>query len=78
MYMSLTLDMWQHFRLWRVTNFRSIQEFTPHKIILDTDMASYLDVLYKHNLHNVELSYLMARVKDILFVMYIIIDMIPL
>ena len=30
---------------------------------------------YEHNLCNAELSYLMVQVNDILFVMYIIIDM---
>ena len=41
-------------------------------------MTSYLDIHYEHYLHNAELSYLIASVNDILIVMYIIIDMMPL
>ena len=41
-------------------------------------MTSYLDIHYKHYLLNAELLYLIACVNDILFVMYIIIDIMPL
>ena len=41
-------------------------------------MTSYLDIHYEHYLLHAELSYLIACVNDILFVMYIIINMMPL
>ena len=41
-------------------------------------MTSYLDIYYKHELCNVELSYLFACVNDIVIVMYIIFDIMPL
>ena len=41
-------------------------------------MTSYLDIHYEHELHNAKLLYLFAHVNDIVIVVYIIIDIMPL